>query len=158
MKNAPLLVTTRVGPWNVPSPFPSSTAKLPLASTIARSRWPSRLKSPVTKEENPVLAMCVSVPNVPSPFPSSIPIPELSARRRSALPSPLKSATATARGLVPAETFAADFRVPSPLPSRMLSPPLSPTEASPEFTTAMSSLPSPLKSPTAAADGLVPTA
>ena len=73
---------------------------------------------------------------------------------KSNLLSPLKSPTARALGPFPEELtaeFTAAWKVPSPLPSRMLMLLL------PELTTAMSGLPSPLKSPIATAVGLVPT-
>ena len=70
---------------------------------------------------------------------------------RSCLPSPLKSPTATEKGLVPAPKLVAAPKLPVPSPNKI--------DTLFEFSlaTARSCLPSPLKSPTATEPGIVPT-
>src|SRR2546427_12897714 len=72
------------------------------------------------------------------------------ATARSCLPSPLKSPTATEKGLVPAPKLAAALKLPAPSPKKI------DTLAELKLATARSCLPSPLKSPTATEKGLVP--
>src|ERR1039457_7621042 len=84
--------------------------------------------------------------NVPSPLPSRILtllVVEL-VTARSAMPSPLKSPTATALGPPPTGKLTGVWKVPSPLPSAtvtVLGPVRPPGRT-------ISALPSPLKSPT----------
>ena len=75
---------------------------------------------------------------------------------RSGLPSPLKSATVTSSGLVPAVRFTAGPKVPSPLPKSTLAP-LAPAPWTSVLVTARSSLPSRLKSASARPKGLSAT-
>ncbi len=72
------------------------------------------------------------------------------ATAKSSTPSPLKSATTTESGKVPAPKFRAAWKLPSPFPNS--------TETLLErmLATAKSSTPSPLKSPTATEEGCSP--
>src|SRR5450432_3706005 len=63
----------------------------------------------------------------------------------SCLPSPLKSPTATEKGLLPAPKLVAGLKLPAPSPSKIETV----VELTRASATAMSCLPSPLKSPTA---------
>ena len=76
------------------------------------------------------------------------------ATARSSLPSPLKSPTATAKGPDPTAKLVAAPKLPVPVPSR--TPML--LDVKLLFPTARSSLPSPLKSPSATERGFVPAA
>ena len=143
---------------NPPVPLPSSTVTVlspELAVTI--SAFPSPLKSPtptktgVDPTANGLPATCV---NLPEPLPSStvtVLSPELAATI-SALPSPLKSPTATNCGFIPTAKGlpVASVNPPEPLPSNTVT--LLPTA----LTVTRSGLPSALKSPVATAWGLAP--
>src|SRR5207302_1748689 len=123
----------------------------------ATSALPSWLKSPVVTPlaQNPVAKLAVG-PNVPPPvfrLTFRCPNPPLTVAM-SGNPSPLKSATATAVGLVPTGTvWAAAANPPAPLPSIKV------TVLAPLSATAKSRCPSPSKSATSRATGpvLAPT-
>src|SRR5262245_6267257 len=160
----------RNGAPNVPSPFPVNTvspsgrAASPPTATSSR---PSLLKSPRATSPSPPAVSGLwrmGARKVPSPLPSSTPSwatvlssPPMRLITRSDRPSPLTSPTAMDEGVkVKSWPLALKTRgranVPLPLPSSTLTVLLS-CDA-----TATSSLPSPLKSPTATARGTPPTA
>ena len=150
----------------LPAPLPSSTdTELEPPLAVARSCRPSPLKSPTATENGlkPVRGDAAAI-NVPSPM-LPVPLPSSTdtelvltlAVTRSCRPSPLKSPTATDRGLPPIAGDAAAVNVPSP----MLPVPLpnnTDTELAPKLAAARSCRPSPLKSPTATETGLLPVA
>src|ERR1700682_2811454 len=121
---------------------------------MARSAFPSPLKSPTATDVGvfPVAnGLPLAVVNPPLPFPSNtvrlLLLPLVTAR--SAFPSPLKSPTATEFGQLPTANglpLAAE-NPPPPFPSNTV------TLLLPQFATAKSAFPSPLKSPTATDDG-----
>src|SRR5271166_6300927 len=151
--------------WKVPSPSPKSTLTLPLAKLVmAKSANPSPLKSPtaICKGKKPVAYVCCDW-KVPSPLPSST--LTVAARSvelvtaRSAMPSPLKSPTATNKGPPPTSYATGGWKLPSRLPSSTLTVPglkLLQRKLSLQFVMAKSAMPSPLKSPIATPNGALP--
>src|SRR5690348_3358944 len=134
---------------------------------MAKSRFPSWLKSPATEDVGyfpPIEAIPVSR-KVPSPFPRKMAKGvafEKAVTAKSNFPSPLKSPNRG--GVVP--RFGSDkvvpavkLPVPSPSSTEIVSPPLLHVTSFPQKLTAKrSSFPSPLKSPTANCRGLTPVA
>src|SRR6516165_8693133 len=176
---APALAPKLRGTWKVPSPLPSKmlaepgseTRKVParerpiasLLLTTTTSVLPSPLKSAVRIDDWPPphranaevsVTVVTGAEKVPVPVPSNIVRSSVTlfsvATAMSALPSPLKSATVSATGLMPRGMSVLGPNEPAPLPSRTL------TVLAVELATTRSALPSPLKSPAAIQDGLAP--
>ena len=140
----------------MPSPFPSSTARLPgVVKSIGpldtiRSGLPSPLKSPFNAASALGTGLVRAFWNVPLPFPRNSATPPASelAAATSGLPSELKSATATEVSFPAAGKVFAALSVPSPFPSSTSRPFMS--------AAITSGLPSPFTSAIATAPGSTP--
>src|SRR5262245_11060529 len=164
-RGAPPTVTSMRG-RKEPPPLPSSTLTLPWLFAVTRSRAPLPSKSPAATERGvgPTGRTRWFVWNEPSPLPSRTstagftPLAAL-VRATSVRPSPLKSPATTDRpALLPTAVVTAGWNEPLPLPSSTLTLPWEvEVEDDPVLRTAMSGLPSLLKSATVTARGATPT-
>src|ERR1039458_3612645 len=146
------------GPDTTRDSVPSNTLMLLLPkSATARSARPSPLKSPTTRPRGNIPAgngLPLMGLKPPLPLPDSTVTLALGSlvTAKSALPSPLKSPTASEVGPNPTENGLPDASVKPPRPS----PNKTVTLLLIEFATARSALPSPLKSPITIEFGMLP--